>query len=115
MERMLHGEHPAAPIVETGEFQCILVGLSTTVDQEETIVLITAYFSESLSQLLLQGVDDTVGVETNLLHLVIDSLNIMRMTVTNADDSMTSIEVKILLSFIVPYAGSFAPYDIDVE
>ena len=112
---MLHGEHPAAPIVETGEFQCILVGLSTTVDQEKAIVLITAYFSESLSQLLLQGVDDTVGVETNLLHLVIDSLNIMRMTVTNADDSMTSIEVKILLSFIVPYAGSFAPYDIDVE
>ena len=115
MESMLHGEHPAAPIVETGEFQCILVGLSTTVDQEKAIVLITAYFSESLSQLLLQGVDDTVGVETNLLHLVIDSLNIMRMTVTNADDSMTSIEVKILLSFIVPYAGSFAPYDIDVE
>ena len=115
MERMLHGEHPAAPIVETGKFQCILVGLSTTVDQEKAIVLITAYFSESLSQLLLQGVDDTVGVETNLLHLVIDSLNIMRMTVTNADDSMTSIEVKILLSFIVPYAGSFAPYDIDVE
>lgn len=115
MERMLHGEHPAAPIVETGEFQCILVGLSTTVDQKETIVLIATDLSEALSELLLQDVDDTVGVESDLLHLIVDSLDIMRMTVTNADDSVTTVEVKILLSFIIPYAGTFAPYDIDVE
>ena len=115
MERVLHSEHPTAPVVKAGELQCILVSLSSTVDQEKTIVFIATDLSKTLSQLLLQGVDDTVGVESDLLHLIVDSLDIMRMTVTNADDCMTAIEVQILLSFIVPYAGSFAPYDIDVE
>ena len=115
MERVLHSEHTTTTVVETGELQRILVGLRTTVDQEEAVVLITADFSEALSELLLQGVDDTIGVESNLLHLIVDSLHIMRMTMAYADDSMAAIEVQILLSFIVPYAGSFAPYDIDVE
>ena len=115
MERVLHSEHTATTVVETGELECILVGLSTTVDEEEAIVFIAAYLSKALSELLLQGVDDTVGVESDLLNLIVDSLDIMRMTMSNADDSVTTVEVEILLSFIVPYAGTFAPYDIDVE
>ena len=115
MERVLHRQHTTAPVVETGELERVLVGLGATVDKKEAVVLVAAYLSEAISQLLLQTVDDTVGIEAYLLHLVVGRLDIMRMTMTDADDSMTSVEVEILLSFIVPYAGTFAPYDIDVE
>ena len=79
--------------METGELERVLVGLGTTVDKKEAVVLVAAYLSEAFRQLLLQTVDDTVGIEAYLLHLAVDRLDIMRMTMTDADDSMTSVEV----------------------
>ena len=39
----------------------------------------------------------------------------MRMCVTDAYDGMSSIEVKVLLTFIVPHATTFAADDVNIE
>jgi hypothetical protein len=39
----------------------------------------------------------------------------MGMTVSNADNGMATIKVKIFLSIVVPYLGAFAFDDIDVK
>jgi hypothetical protein len=39
----------------------------------------------------------------------------MGMTVTYADDSVTTIQVKILLTLLVPHPASFAVIDSDVK
>jgi hypothetical protein len=52
--------------------------------------------------LLLKRVLDRIGIEANLTKLVREHLHIVWMGMTNTNDSMTAIEVKELLSFIVP-------------
>ena len=40
MEGLLGREHTSAAVVERGQFQCVLVGLGTGVDEEQLIVLV---------------------------------------------------------------------------
>ena len=108
-------EHTLAAVGEAGQLQCILVGFGPAVDQKQPVVFIAADASQPLGELLLQGVDDAVGVETQLRRLPGDGLHIVRMAVPHADDGVASIEIQILLPLIVPDPAALSLDDIDVE
>ena len=114
MEGFLGREHTCAPIVEAGKLQRILVGLSTTVDQEELIVVVAADLAQPLGKLALEHVDDAVGVETKLIELLGEHADIVGVAVADADDSMSAVEVEILLPFVVPHMDSFALDNVDI-
>jgi hypothetical protein len=37
------------------------------------------------------------------------------MCVPDADNSMTTIEIQVFLSFLIPYLATFALHDVDIE
>ena len=114
MESLLGREHTCTAIVETGKFQRILVGLSTTVDQEELIVVVAADLAQPLGKLTLEHVDDTVGVESKLIELLGEHVDIVGMAVTDADDSVSAVEVEILLPFVVPHMDALSLDNVDI-
>ena len=63
VEGVVDREHARAPIGEAGQLQRVLVGLGATVDEKQLVVVVAADGAQALGQLLLQRVDDTVGVE----------------------------------------------------
>jgi hypothetical protein len=101
--------------MERSQLQGVLVGLRTAVDEEQTVVLITTYLAQAVGQLLLELVHHGVAVEPQLGHLSADGFHIMRMRMTDADDGMSAIEVKIFCALFVPYAATLATHDIDGE
>ena len=113
MESLLSGEHAAASRMERGEFEGILVGFSTTVDEEQLIVIVAAEAAEPFCQLLLQTINNRIAVEAQLTDLTADSLNIMRMSMANGDDGMTAIKVQIFFTILVPDATTFAAHNVD--
>lgn len=48
----------------------ILISLGTAVDEKQLVVIVAADLAESLGQLLLQAVDDAVGVEAEPARVV---------------------------------------------
>jgi hypothetical protein len=49
-----------------------------------------------------------IGVEADFVKLVGKHLHIVWVGVTNTDDSMAAIEVKVLLPLVVPYATALS-------
>ena len=101
--------------MEAGQLERILISLGTAVDEKQLVVIVAADLAESLGQLLLQAVDDAVGVEAELRELFAYAFRIVRMAMADADDGMATIEVEILLAFVVPNVSTFAAHDVDVE
>ena len=63
VESLLGGQHAAAARDERGQLQRVLVGLRAGVDEEELVVGIAREAAETFGELLLEAVDDGVGVE----------------------------------------------------
>jgi hypothetical protein len=63
----------------------------------------------------LQGVDDGIAVESQLVDLLGDGLDVVRMRVADADDGMSAIEIEVLLPFVVVDVAALAFNDINVE
>jgi len=115
VESLLQGENTGSAIVEGSQLQGILVSLGTGIDEEELIILITACLAQTLGEFYLQLVDDGVGVEAQVVELLGKHLHVVRMTVTDADNGMTAIEVEVFLAFVVPYVTALTFYYIDIE
>jgi len=115
VESLLQGENTGSTIVEGSQLQGILVSLGTRVDEEELIILITACLAQTLGELYLQLVDNGVGVEAQVVELLGEHLHVVRMTVTDADNGMTAIEVEVFLTLVVPYVTALTFYYIDIE
>ena len=58
MECLLGREHTGAAVVERRQFQGILVGFGTAVDEEQAVFLVPRDASQALGNLLLYLVDD---------------------------------------------------------
>ena len=82
--------------VEGGELHCVLIGFSSAVAQEELIVVISARFSQAISQFDLEAVDDGVRVKAQFADLFRYCLYVVRMSMTNGDDSMSTVQIEIL-------------------
>ena len=63
VERPFGRKHPAAPVMETGQLQSILVSLGSGINQKQLVILITAGLPQPSGQLHLQFVDDGVAIE----------------------------------------------------
>ena len=101
--------------MERSQLHGVLVGLGSAVDQEQLIVVVTASFAQTCGELLLQGVDNRVGVEAQTVELTLESLDVMRMAVADAYHRVTAVEVEIVLTFVVPDGASAAFYYVYVE
>ena len=77
--------------LERSQLQGVLVGLGTAVDQEQLVVVVARNLAQSFGQLLLQGIDDGVAVESQLANLAGDGFHIVRMGVADADDGVSAI------------------------
>ncbi len=106
VEGSLERDHLVLAGVEGSEFESVLVGLRSRIDQEQGIVLQTGEFSDFLRQFHLERILHAVGVESDLAELVGDGGDILRMAVAYRNHRMASVEVKILLSFVVPDTGT---------
>ena len=115
MEGMTQGQHPLFAIVERCQLQGILVGLCTGVDQKERILVIATRLAQFVGQGLLQTVDDRVGVEAQLAHLLRDRLHIGRMAMTYGNHGMTTIQVQVLVSLLVPHMTTLSFDNLDIE
>ena len=104
VESLAAGDDARTSVVERSQLQCIFVGFGTAVDEEQRIVLVAAGFAQSFGHLLLQFVDDGVGIESQCGHLLADHLHIMRMRV-----------VEILRIVLVPHVAAFSFDDVDVK
>ena len=113
VEGFLEGKHAGASGVERSQFHGVLVGLGAGVDEEEGIILVAAGLAQTVGKLHLQLVDDRVGVEGQLLLLLLHHLHVVRMAVADGDDSMTTVEVEILLPLVVPHMTPFTLDDVD--
>ena len=63
----------------------------------------------------MQGVDDGVGVESDAVQLFGYLADIVWVCMSDGYDGMSSVEVEVFLSFVVPYVASFAADDVHVE
>ena len=108
-------QYTGTSVVERSQLQRIFISLSTTINQEELIIIITGKFAQTIGQLLLQLIDDGVGIEAQLCHLVANHFHIMRVSMTNRDHSMTTIKVEIFIALIIPHVATFSLNDIDIE
>ena len=115
MECFLCRKYAFAAGVERSQLHGVLVGLGSAVDQEQLIVVVTASFAQTCGELLLQGVDNRVGVEAQTVELTLESLDVMRMAVADAYHRVTAVEVEIVLTFVVPDGASAAFYYVYVE
>ena len=107
--------HPCASVVEGGQLEGVLVGFGTAVDEEERVVFVAAGLAQSFGHLLLELVDDGVGVEAQGGYLVADHLHVVRMGVADGDDGMAAVEVEVLRTVLVPHVAAFPFDDVDVE
>lgn len=121
MESFTEGNDSALAVMEGGELEGIFVGFGTTVDEEKGIVVIAGDLTEPLSEALLEGIDDGIGVEAELLELGGKGMDIVRVCVSDGDHGMPTIKVEVILTFVIPDFGA-QPFDdfkvkegVDVE
>ncbi len=56
-----------------------------------------------------------VAVKAQLVELLGHSLHIVRVAVSDPDDCVTTIEIKVLVSLVVPHMAALAVVDGYVE
>src|SRR5437899_1329881 len=101
-------------VVKRSKFQGILICLGTTVAQKKLVIFLSTYVTELISKLLLQWNFYRVGVKSNLVQLVFDTLHPMRMCMTYRNDRMTAVHVEVACALIVPHIRTFAFYNGNV-
>ena len=115
VEGFVEADEARPSVVEGGQLQRVLVGFGAAVDEEQLVVVVAARLAQAFGQLLLQLVDDRVGVEAQGGHLFADHLHVVRVGMADGDDGMAAIEVEVFSALFVPYVAAFAPHDVDVE
>jgi len=115
VERLVGREHAGTSVVEGSQLEGVLVRLRAGVDHEELVVLVTAGLAQAFSQLNLQFVDHGVGIEAKRIQLLRHHLHVVRVAMPDADDSVTTVQIKVLLTLVVPYLTTFPLHDIHVE
>ena len=115
VECFLGREDAGAAVVKRSQLQRILVGLGSAVDKKQLIVGVAGDAAEPFGKVALQGVDDRVGVESELFQLTADFMDVVRMGVADADDGMTAIEIEVFLPLVVPHVAALSAHNIDVE
>ena len=58
-------------------------------------------FSNRIGQSLLQWVLNGIGIKPNLMHLLREPLDVVRMTMSDRDHSMPSVQVEVFRALIV--------------
>lgn len=100
------GQNALAAGMERGELESVLIGLGTGIDQKQPIVLITAGAAQTFGQLLLKAVHHRIGIKAQLRELMLQRTDIMRVTMTYADNGMATVKIKVFLSGTVPDMAS---------
>ena len=108
VERLVDGKDALAAVLERGELEGILVSLSSGVNKKQLIVVVTADSAKAFGKLNLQFIDDRIAVKAKVIELPCQHADIMGMAVADTDDCMTTIEVKIFLTILVPDLAAFA-------
>ena len=101
--------------MERSELQRVFVGFGSAVDKEKGIIIVSADLSQPFCQLLLQFVDNGVGIESKRGYLLAEHLYIVRMCMSDRDYCMTAIEVEVFGTVLVPYMAAFSFDNIDVK
>ena len=115
MEGASCSQYAGAAIMERSQLKTVLICLGPAVDEEELVIVVTAGFTQPLSQFHLQGIDHRVAVETEGLQLPCHHLYIMGMRMTDTYNGMAAIEVEVLLPFVVPHLAASTFNDTNVE
>jgi hypothetical protein len=115
VKSLLAREYTSVACFKGCQFQGVLVGLGAAVNQKQLVVVVATDLTQTLCQLYLQLVDHRVGIESHLTELLCHFLLVVRMGVPYTDHGVTTIEVKIFLTFVVPYFATLALYDVYVE
>src|SRR5574344_1714017 len=108
-------KYARTPRLERGQFQTVFIGLGTTIYQEQLIVIISAYRSQTFGKLSLKRIYHRIGIKSKTLNLLRHHLHIMRMTMPDADYGMTTIKIQIFLTFVVPNFAARTFYDTDIK
>ena len=110
--RKSHDLLPA--IVKGSQLQGILIGLSSRIAKEELIVFPAGDLSQFGGQLLLEGDADGIGIEPYFIQLVGEAADVVRMGMADGYYCMTTVQVQVLLTLLVPYVRAFGFYNGDV-
>jgi hypothetical protein len=102
------GDYACAAVVEGGYLDGVLVGLGACINKEEGIVGVTAGFAKFLGEVFLQWVLDGVGIEAEAGELLCECFYVCGMAMTNGNDGVATVEVKIFLAVCVPYVAAEA-------
>jgi hypothetical protein len=79
--------------VKAGEFQRILIGFGAAVAKEELVIQFAADGSQFFCQCFLQGNVYGVRVKGDLMQLLLDSFDPHGVTMTDADDGMSTVQI----------------------
>ena len=115
MECLLSREHSGASVGERSQLQRVLIGLGSAIDEEQLVVVVAADAPEPFSQFHLQFVLHGVAIEPQQVGLFRQFFDIMRVAVADRDNGVATIEVEILLPFVVPHVAALALHDVHVE
>ena len=111
VESLLCRQHTSASVMERRQLKRVLVCLCARVNEEKLIVFVSAHPAQALCQLLLKRVDNGVAIESELAQLASHHIYIVRVAVADANHSVSTVKVKILLPFVVPHLASFSLVD----
>jgi hypothetical protein len=106
MEGFPESDNLFPSIMKGGQFEGILIGFRAGIAKEELVILPTGNFSQPGRQFLLQGNDHGIGIKPDLVQLVSDAFHIMRVSMPDRDHGMPAVQVKVLLSLVVPNIGT---------
>ena len=115
MEAVAEGYDAVLARSEGRQLGGVLVRLGAAVVQEKGIVLIAADLADAARQLLLQGVAHAVGVEADLVQLLLQRFHIVGMGVADGNHGVAAVEVEIFLPLVVPDGAAFRLHRRDVE
>ena len=110
VEALAEGHHTVAAGVERCQLDGVLVGLGARVDKEQRIVVEPGHLPYLARQFHLHRVSDAVGIEADSAQLLGDCRHVFRMAVSDRNDGMAAVEVKIFLTVFVP---DLAPQSLD--
>ena len=78
-----------------------MVWVGRGVDEEEVIMLIRGYVGERVREFEVEVVDERVGIEREVVEVVGEDVEIVRMGMRDGDKGMRGIEVEILVRVVV--------------
>ena len=115
VEAPVESNHPVLARVEGSQLHRVLVGFGSAVVKEKEVIFIARHFPQFVGKLLLEGIHHAVGIESYLVHLVGQRLDIGRMRMTYGDDSVATVEVKVPGTFVIPDPAAGCRGGDDVE